>query len=259
MRFTLGRATIAAIAAVALSGCPSKYPSCNSDEDCNRDQPRGEFCVNQTCQKCRNDKDCAEGQRCNAGRCDPLEGWCKDDAGCNGGLCINNHCQPCKDDSECGEGGRCRSGKCFRKGQALPCATDNDCPDGFDCKNGFCTSAIPQPAVGFKAPCALQPIYFDFNESMLTNEAVQVIDADLACIQKIGRQVNLVGRSDPRGTEEYNLALSERRSQSVKDRLVRLGCDGSRLRTLPKGELEATGRDEAGWAQDRRVDFEWLQ
>src|SRR5262249_32068614 len=44
-------------AGVIGSGCNPKYPACKNDEDCNRDKPRGEFCVNQLCQKCRNDKD----------------------------------------------------------------------------------------------------------------------------------------------------------------------------------------------------------
>ena len=44
------------------------------------------------------------------------------------------------------------------------------------------------------------------------------------------------------------MALSERRAMSARDRLTRLGLDSHKLKTLPKGELEATGTDEAGWA-----------
>jgi peptidoglycan-associated lipoprotein len=93
---------------------------------------------------------------------------------------------------------------------------------------------------------------------VLTTEATDILDKDMACIKRVGRNVQLIGRTDNRGTEEYNLALSERRAQSVKKRLQQLGADGGQLRTLPKGELEATGKDEAGWANDRRVDFEWM-
>jgi peptidoglycan-associated lipoprotein len=252
----MAKLVLAGVFAVFAAGCPPNYPACNNDEDCNRDQQRNEHCVNQKCQQCRDDKDCKEGQSCNQGRCEAIPNFCKDDSACGDGVCKNNRCTTCADDGQCGEGGKCRAGKCIRKGQ---CQTDDDCPEGQDCKGGVCT--LPPGAQlhgSHAAECNLQPVYFDFNESGLTTESTQAIDANAACMGKVGRAVVLVGRSDPRGTEEYNMALSERRAQSVKDRLLRLGVDGGKLRTLPKGELEATGRDEAGWAQDRRVDFEWM-
>ena len=71
------------------------------------------------------------------------------------------------------------------------------------------------------------------------------------------RPVNLVGRADSRGTPEYNMALSDRRSQAVKEYLQRLGIQPARLIPVPRGELDASGADEGGWAKDRRVDSEW--
>ena len=59
------------------------------------------------------------------------------------------------------------------------------------------------------------------------------------------------------GSNDFNLGLSQRRAQAVKDYLRRLGVKPSRLRTVPRGALDATGADEAGWARDRRVDSEW--
>jgi peptidoglycan-associated lipoprotein len=53
------------------------------------------------------------------------------------------------------------------------------------------------------------------------------------------------------------LALSERRAQSVRDHLGRLGVEGAQLTVLPRGALDAKGTDEPSWAQDRRVDFTW--
>jgi peptidoglycan-associated lipoprotein len=245
------------VGALALAGCSPKYPACKSDEDCNREEQRHEFCVNELCQKCRNDKDCEEGFRCNKGRCDAIPNWCKDDKGCPSGYCENHECKPCVDDGQCGEGGKCLKGKCFRAGEPLPCKTDDDCPEGQDCINNRCLSVAPKKA-SQSAACRLNAVYFDFNESVLTNEATQAIDGNGDCIRKVGRPVQIIGRTDPRGTEEYNLALSERRAQSVRDRLMRLGIDIEKVRVLPRGELDATGRDEAGWAQDRRVDFEWM-
>ena len=67
----------------------------------------------------------------------------------------------------------------------------------------------------------------------------------------------MIGHTDPRGTQEYNLALSEKRAQSVRDHLGRLGVEGNQLSVLPRGSLDAKGTDEPSWAQDRRVDFAW--
>jgi len=107
--------------------------------------------------------------------------------------------------------------------------------------------------------CNLEPVYFDFNEYALSTEATSSIDKDAECIKQTGgtKPVLLTGRTDPRGTEEYNLALSDHRATSVKDRFVRMGVEGGRLRTVARGELDATGTDETGWAKDRRVDVNW--
>ena len=242
------------------SGCAPKYPACRNDEDCNRDRPRGEFCVNQACQQCRptgdgkGGSDCKDGQECKGGRCEAVTGFCKDDSACpSGELCKEGRCAGCAGDGECGVDGKCSSGKCVAKDA---CKVDDDCPEDADCKAGRCVK-IAQAKATWKASCSLKSVYFDFNESSLTTDATADIDSNAACIKQENHAAVLVGRSDPRGTEEYNLALSERRAQSVKERIERLGVDPAKMRTLPKGELEATGQSEAGWAQDRRVDFEW--
>ena len=70
--------------------------------------------------------------------------------------------------------------------------------------------------------------------------------------------MNLVGRADSRGTPEYNMALSDRRSQAVKDYLQRMGLPANRLDPGARGASSTPpGGDEAGWARDRRVDSEW--
>jgi peptidoglycan-associated lipoprotein len=53
------------------------------------------------------------------------------------------------------------------------------------------------------------------------------------------------------------MALSERRGQSVRSHLTRLGIGGDKMRTLPRGKIDATGTDEESWARDRRVDLKW--
>jgi peptidoglycan-associated lipoprotein len=69
--------------------------------------------------------------------------------------------------------------------------------------------------------------------------------------------VSLISHTDPRGTDEYNIALSDQRGRAVADYLSRLGIDAGRLRVIPKGEGEAIGSNESTWAQDRKVEFQW--
>jgi peptidoglycan-associated lipoprotein len=69
-----------------------------------------------------------------------------------------------------------------------------------------------------------------------------------------GKAVSLIGRADPRGTEEYNLSLGSRRSGSVSTYLEHLGVQQVQLAVTTRGALDATGTDEAGWSKDRRVD-----
>ncbi len=66
------------------------------------------------------------------------------------------------------------------------------------------------------------------------------------------------GYASADGSEEYNLKLSEKRAQAVKDKLVELGADASRLETRAFGESKSAG-DEPNATQDRRVEFKRKQ
>ena len=72
------------------------------------------------------------------------------------------------------------------------------------------------------------------------------------------------GNCDPRGTEEYNIGLGERRAQAAKEFLNSLGVDASRIQTVSFGEERASGTSEGSpeirpsWAHDRRDDFVYL-
>jgi peptidoglycan-associated lipoprotein len=229
-------AMIALLVLGAAAACGPSYPKCLEDEDCKK---HNEYCVNGQCQQCRGDKDCQAGEKCNKGRCEHTAAvGCSDDAQCPAGQsCIDGACKPCASDGECGPGGKCNAGRCTR----APLATGGD-------------ENPPLPA----GACQLEPVYFDFNESVLSTEATAAIDRNATCMKKItNRKITLVGHTDPRGTEEYNLALSDHRALSVKERLARVGVEAGRLKTVGKGELEATGTDESGWAKDRRVDVQW--
>jgi len=230
----------------AVSGCGPSFPDCDTDKDC-QEHKEAPFCVARKCAKCRDTRDCPAGQQCGNGTCKVIQGYCTDKSQCGGQECIGNRCRPCESDGECGPGTKCMQGQC-KKAQ---CATDNDCPQDKECQNGVCVGGRVAPT------CKLEPVYFGFDQATLTSEANSTLNGNADAIKKTtSKSVDLVGRADPRGTTEYNMALSDRRAQAVKDYLQRLGTDTSKLSKVPRGALDATGTDESGWAKDRRVDFE---
>lgn len=244
---------LAAIAAVALlSGCPAKkpkYPACDGDKDCKA----GEKCVNKQCLQCATDADCEAGEECKAGACTKKEGWCAADGDCeNGQVCKDNQCVACQADNECGEGGKCIDGGCLRKGQ---CRNDEDCPEDEDCVKGVCTKA--GAAASDEPKCSLEAVYFPLDQYSIPDEAKAVLQKNAECLSSTPRAVAVVGMTDPRGTDEYNIGLSDDRAQSVITYLGRLGIDPSRMKKVPKGESDAVGTDEATWSKDRRVEFKW--
>ncbi len=112
------------------------------------------------------------------------------------------------------------------------------------------------------AACGIQATpnpKFDYDQDDLT-EADRAVLATLAtCLTTgalKGKSVLMIGRADPRGTQEYNLGLGSRRAASVSQYLVRLGVGPSQLEVTTRGAIDATGTDEATWRQDRRVDVQ---
>jgi peptidoglycan-associated lipoprotein len=69
-----------------------------------------------------------------------------------------------------------------------------------------------------------------------------------------GRQMSLIGHADPRGSDDYNLALGGRRADNVKFIIVAENMNASRVSTSSRGAMDATGTNEASWAKDRSVD-----
>jgi len=105
----------------------------------------------------------------------------------------------------------------------------------------------------------LKTIYFDYDKSAIRTDQRSSLKEDGEGIreqQALG-VVTLQGNCDERGSEEYNLALGERRASSVKRYLVDLGVPSSRLKTVSFGESKpaVAGHDESAWKWNRRVDF----
>ncbi|HEY4241099.1 MAG TPA: OmpA family protein [Kofleriaceae bacterium] len=100
---------------------------------------------------------------------------------------------------------------------------------------------------------------FDYDKEDLSPEDRNVLDKIATCLTTgalKGKAVLLIGRADPRGTEEYNLGLGSRRSNSVNQYLVHLGVPQPQLAGTTRGALDATGTDEEGYKKDRRVDIQ---
>lgn len=245
MRSFLRMLVPAALGLALGAGCGPDYPNCDTDEDCRA----GEFCVNNLCVKCRNDADCLVGQECRDGACRDIPGYCDSERRCpRSQVCRDNRCSPCLTDDECGPGMMCRNGVCV---QVPQCDEMNPCPAGEECVNGYCRP-IPPPA-----ECQFTSIYFDFDRDNVRRDQRDAVQANRSCMDEHGRTVTLTGYCDERGTEEYNMALGQRRADSVRRYLTNLGVQRSRIgSTRSRGKIEAGHcYDEGCWQRDRRVDF----
>ena len=107
-------------------------------------------------------------------------------------------------------------------------------------------------------PSALKDVFFDFDKSVLRTDAKQTLENDLQWLTA-NSQVRIVleGHCDERGTNEYNLALGERRAKTVRDYLVAGGVDSKRISTISYGEERpfVLGHDESAWQWNRRGHF----
>jgi peptidoglycan-associated lipoprotein len=99
-------------------------------------------------------------------------------------------------------------------------------------------------------------VFFDFDRSTLKDDARATLDRQAGWLGKYPQvNVQVAGNTDDRGTEEYNLALGQRRANSSRDYLVARGVDGSRISTISYGKDRPTalGDNEQAWAQNRNT------
>ncbi len=101
-------------------------------------------------------------------------------------------------------------------------------------------------------------IYFEYDSSEIRAEYRSVVEAHARyLIENPSTTITLEGHADERGSREYNLALGERRAQSVKQQMTVLGASSSQIRLVSYGEERPAvdGHDEASWQQNRRVEI----
>ena len=182
---------------------------------------------------------------------------CNTDEHCHEGeYCVNGTCQQCRPgENDCPAGQQCNDGRCDRiEGY---CSGSGDCPSGQDCVNGRCQAGSDATNdTDLAGACSLQSISFAYDSSDLDQASRNALESNARCINERDiPHVTLTGHCDPRGTEEYNLALGDRRARGVQGYLERLGVDGSRMSSRSMGE-EMAHEDQASWAGDRRVEIE---
>ena len=267
------RFALTSLALTAAFGCKPEYPACKKDKHCNVEA--GEKCVDEVCQNCVTDEDCVgkgpngENLACIEFRCSDGTAAASDGPGsqgspctssieCSGGLvCKSGICDVCTEDFDCA-GGTCNleTGRCDESGAAGAgqCQSDDECAIDEICDGGMCVFSGAYGGDG-EVLCNLQAIFFGFDSPKILPEAQEQLKAAAQCITDSGRGLILEAHADPRGTEEYNILLTDKRGQGVKAFLVDLGVPTEKVTVISKGSLEAQGSDEASWSQDRRVEF----
>ena len=115
------------------------------------------------------------------------------------------------------------------------------------------------PAVAVVDTTAITaPIYFDYDKSNIRDDAAATLDKKLPWLTaNPGMRIRIEGNADERGSDEYNLALGQRRAAAAKKYLVEHGVDASRFDLVSYGEERpvCTTHDETCWQQNRRDDF----
>ncbi len=252
-------ALIALVMGLAACPKPPAYPNCKTDDHC---KEKAQRCVFGTCQQCIEDKDCKDGELCQANRCE-TKPECSTNADCEGAaICQDGACvapaKACKIDQECGEGKICKDGAC-----ADPeCKADGDCGADQACQDRRCV-ALKADVPG-EGPCAdadgklWAAVPFSFNLEDLSAEAKARLDRIARCLTTMeNAEVGIIGHADERGTQEYNLHLGERRARAIKRYLINLGVNDKALNVISYGEERpaAKGSDESSWAKNRRAEF----
>ena len=104
----------------------------------------------------------------------------------------------------------------------------------------------------------LEIVYFDYDSASLRPEALAALSRNADKMRTRPEVVfQIAGHCDERGTQEYNIALGERRALSVREHLIQLGVSGDRILTISYGEEmpAVSGSGESAWSKNRRAEF----
>ena len=122
---------------------------------------------------------------------------------------------------------------------------------------GTTIPSLPSPKE-FVESAALRDVFFEFDKYDVRPADKGTLDENAKWLKSNGSALLLIeGHTDERGTNEYNLALGERRAKATRDYLVSLGIDAGRITVISYGEERpvCTDKTEACWAKNRRAHF----
>ncbi|MCQ2914313.1 MAG: peptidoglycan-associated lipoprotein Pal [Alphaproteobacteria bacterium] len=102
---------------------------------------------------------------------------------------------------------------------------------------------------------ATDRVFFGFDRSDLSAEARATLDKQIEVLREDDSKILVEGHTDDRGTEEYNMALGERRAAAVKNYMIYQGISADRIDTISYGKRQpaVAGMDESAWSQNRRA------
>lgn len=125
-------------------------------------------------------------------------------------------------------------------------------PSEDDERSGMSSLDDPQSLL------AVRIIYFEYDSSDIKFEDRATVEAHAEyLLANPNTNITLEGHADERGSREYNLALGERRAQTLKRQMTLLGASPSQIRTVSYGEERPAidGHDDYSWSQNRRVEI----
>ncbi|MEA3545531.1 MAG: peptidoglycan-associated lipoprotein Pal [Thermodesulfobacteriota bacterium] len=124
--------------------------------------------------------------------------------------------------------------------------------------NSAYNAAAAARAAERAAAKGLEPIHFDFDQYVLTDTAKSILVSNAGLLRAAAAiKVLIEGHCDERGSDEYNLALGEKRALATKTYLVSLGVTADRMSTISYGEEMPidSARTKEAWAKNRRANF----
>jgi outer membrane protein OmpA-like peptidoglycan-associated protein len=131
----------------------------------------------------------------------------------------------------------------------------------------LCLNKIPPPPIEINKPIVLENVYYDFNKATLKPESFPSLDSLVSLLNFYPKMIiEVSAHTDNKGSDQYNMSLSEKRAKSVLDYLVQKGIDAARLQSKGYGETMPVapnttpeGRDNPeGRAKNRRTEFKVL-
>lgn len=145
------------------------------------------------------------------------------------------------------------------KSKKEPAVIDTGMTDTTPSYNEGGLPDIDPTKLNFTKSTDLETVYFDYDSANLRSDAMATLarNAERMKAKPAGTYFQVQGNCDERGTQEYNLALGERRALAVRSHLINLGVNSQYIVTVSFGEENpvAMGSSESAWSQNRRAEF----